>query len=104
LLKTYDWHSDLDDSTAKGKILETRIVVDHIRESYYGGRILYRIEARVKYQIQNGQQERWMAASEATSEREVLSFRLEPSPINCLVHWPPKHPENARCQLPDGKP
>ncbi|MGA9072411.1 MAG: hypothetical protein WB424_19275 [Terracidiphilus sp.] len=104
LIKTYDWQTDADHLTATGKVLETRIVVDHTRESNYGGRIFYRIDARVQYEIQGGQQERWIAASEATTERELLSIKLAPSPKNCLVHWPPKHPENARCLLPDVKP
>ncbi len=102
-IKKYDWQIDADHLTATGKVLETRTVVDHIKDSQYGGGIFYRIEARVQYQIQGVQQERWMAASEATTYREMLSLRLDPPPKSCTVHWPPKHPENAKCQLPNGK-
>ena len=104
LIKEYDLHIDADHLTAAGKILETRMVVDHIKDNQYGGGIFYRIEARVQYQIHGVQQDRWLAASEATTYREMLSLRLDPPPKSCTVHWPPKHPENARCQLPDGKP
>jgi hypothetical protein len=33
--------------TTRGKILETRQVIDGLRESTYGGRIVYGVEARV---------------------------------------------------------
>jgi hypothetical protein len=93
------WPVNTNYSTAEGMVLETRIVVDRILDSNYGGRIYYRIEARVRYPIQGQQHDQWMTASEVTIERESLLAKLSSHPKNCLVRWVPKHSENAKCQL-----
>jgi hypothetical protein len=97
--RVIEWPSNTDHSTAAGQVLETRIVVDHLGESQYGGVIYYRIEAHVRYELHSQQRDQWMTASEATTEREVLAVRLSSHPKTCLVYWFPKHPENAQCQL-----
>ena len=84
--------------TATGKILEIRKVVDGTRESQYGGKILYGAEAHVQY-IADGQlRDRWLRASDDLP-RESLLLKLAAHPTECLVYWPPHHPENARCSL-----
>lgn len=85
--------------TAAGTVEETRIVVDHVWDSRYGGQIYYRIEAHVNYEVEGQAQDRWLTASEITPQRELLLTRLEPPPKTCQVYWAPKHPENARCRL-----
>lgn len=97
--RVIEWPSKTDHSTTTGQVLETRIVVDHLRYNSYGGLIYYRIDAHVSYQIQGQQQDRWMTASETTTEREVLAVKLSSHPKTCLVYWFPKHPENAQCRL-----
>ena len=85
--------------TATGSILETRIVVDHILDSQYGGRIFYRIEARTSYEFQGQSQDRWLTASEITTARELLQAKLASRPKYCVVYWVPGHSENAKCRL-----
>ena len=97
--RLFQWPLNPNDTTADGKILETRIVVDHLRDSQYGGLIYYRIEAQVKYQIQGKEQEQWIAASEATTDQILLAARISSHPKTCLVYWPPNHPDNAKCRL-----
>jgi hypothetical protein len=92
-------NSDRRFSTANGKVMETRIVVDHTRESFYGGYIFYRIEAHTNYLLNGQPQERWLTASEVTEGREQLELKLATHPKTCLVYWPPDHPENAKCDL-----
>jgi hypothetical protein len=94
------WPSDEDYVRATGSILETRIVVDHISDSEYGGRIFYRVEARTSYEFQGEPQERWLTASEITTERELLEAKLAIHPKYCSVYWVLGHPENAKCRLP----
>jgi hypothetical protein len=90
--------------TAEGKIFDTKIVVDHTVESSYGGRILYRIEARVSYPILGHNQVQWMTASEVTPTRESLELKLAHHPQGCQVYWISGHPENAKCRLEQASP
>ena len=94
------WPFDGDYARATGSILETRIVVDHILDSQYGGRIFYRVEVRTSYEFQGEPQERWLTASEITTARELLEAKLAVHPKYCVVYWVPGHPENAKCRLP----
>jgi hypothetical protein len=94
------------DSTASdylsvdGKVSETRIVVDHFRESLFGSSIHYRIEAHVTYPLQGEVQDRWLTASDASSSRGELAARIATPPKTCRVYWLPNHPDNAKCRLP----
>jgi hypothetical protein len=99
LFITTDRESNHDFFTSTGTILESRIVVDSMRESGFGGAILYRIEAHVTYDLDGRQQDRWLPASEVTTARPLLAARLASNPKTCMVYWRPNHPENARCQL-----
>lgn len=83
--------------TASGTIVETRIVIDHVQESYFGSILLYRAEALVKYQREGRPEEHWITASDITSDRTMLAIKLAAHPQTCLVSWSPGHPENARC-------
>lgn len=82
-----------------GKVLDTRILVDDIRQSRFGGRIYYRLEARVSYDLGGTPQDRWLTADTLSAEREVIAAQVARNPKNCLVYWKPNHPENARCHL-----
>jgi hypothetical protein len=57
-----------------GSIRETRIVVDHIVDSQYGGLIYYPVEARTRYEFEGRTQERWLTASEITTTRAFSQF------------------------------
>jgi hypothetical protein len=81
-----------------GKILEIRRVVKGTTDSQLGGTIVYGAEARVQYVSGGQKQDRWLPASDDLS-RETLELKLASNPSECLVYWPPKHPENARCSL-----
>ncbi|MGA2218466.1 MAG: hypothetical protein ABSG51_10295 [Terracidiphilus sp.] len=100
-IATRMWHPfyDTDHLTAQGTVSETRIVIDHIRDSQYGGLIFYRIEALVSYEIDGQTQNRWLIASEITTERAMLASKLAGSPTTCQVYWLPGHSENARCRF-----
>ncbi len=92
-------HSNLSNyETADGKILEMRKVVDGLVDSPYGGKILYGVEARVQYTVNGQMQERWLRASD-NMPRETLLLKLADHPTQCIVYWPPKHPEGAKCWL-----
>jgi hypothetical protein len=97
------WHWDgvIDNSfsVANGQLLDTRITVQGLKDSLYGGRILYRIEAHVKYEFQGQPQDRWLPATGSTSDRAWLELELLRKPKKCLVYWKPDFPENARCRL-----
>lgn len=95
------WHSslDMDHLTEPGNVSDTRIVLDHIRDSQYGGLIFYRIEALVSFEIEGQAQNRWLIASEITTERVLLASKLAGLPKTCRVYWLPGHPENARCKF-----
>jgi hypothetical protein len=94
---------DLDHLTAEGKVSDTRIVVDHIWDTRYGGRIYYRIEYRIEalvsYEIDGRSYSRWLTGSETTTERALLASKLASSPKSCQVYWLPDRPENARCRF-----
>lgn len=84
--------------TTNGKILEIRKVVDSTRETFYGGKIFYRIEVHVQYTVKGQMQDRWLSASDGlTYERADL--KLATHPTECLIYWHPNHPENAKCSL-----
>ena len=85
--------------TAMGKVLETRIVIYSTQDSSHGGIIFYRIEAHAAFNVNGDRQDRWIPASEANSSREELQLRVSPNPENCMVSWPPRHPENDLCSL-----
>jgi hypothetical protein len=84
---------------AAGRILETRIVEEHVQDSPYGDRTLYRIEVHVTYELRGEAQDRWLTASEVTMDRDPLAARLASHPGSCEVYWAPHHPENAKCLL-----
>ena len=90
---------DLDHLTTEGIVSDSRIVIDHIRNNPYGGLIYYRTEALVTYEIDGQAQNRWLIASEITTERARLASKLADSPKICQVYWLPDHPENARCRF-----
>jgi hypothetical protein len=86
------WHPyyDLDNLATEGKISDSRIVVDHTRESLYRGQIFYRTEALVSYEIDGQAQNRWLIASEITTERTRLASNLRvhqrvAKPTGCLI-------------------
>ena len=85
--------------TAAGKILETRIAIYSTHESQSGSYAMYRIEAHVTFDVSGESQDRWIPASEVDSSRDILAMRLSKPPATCLVSWPPRDPENARCML-----
>lgn len=91
--------SNPDYETADAKVSETRIVVDHIRDSYYGGSIFYRIEAHAQYGSDGRPQDRWLTASEVTTDRWLLASKVAIQPERCEAYWVSGHPENARCRL-----
>ena len=84
--------------TATGKILEVRRVADHTRDTLYGGNVIHRAEAHVQYEVDGRMQDRWLRASDDLP-RESLLLKLAAHPTECLVYWPPNHPENAKCSL-----
>jgi hypothetical protein len=86
--------------SAWGDVLETRIATVGSRESGHGGYILYRIETHIRYSVSGAVRDRWIPASNTTSDRVSLQIRLLDEPKRCLVGWPPGHEENARCDLP----
>jgi hypothetical protein len=85
--------------TAEGKILETRIVIDHAEDFKSGGRIFYRAEARVLFEQNGKPQDRWLVVLRPTVDRGLLAVRLSANPQTCQVYWAPDFPENPRCRL-----
>jgi hypothetical protein len=88
-----------DTITASCTVLDTRVVVDHTRESLRGGVIYYRLEAHVRYEFQGRTQDRWLVASKATTVRELLDAMVAKQPRKGLVFWASNHPEDAKCLL-----
>lgn len=84
--------------TSTGKILEIRKVVDHTRDTLYGGKISYRAEAHVQYLADGRLQDRWLHRSDDLTQ-EGLLLKLASHPTESLVYWSPNHPENARCSF-----
>ncbi|HUN84138.1 MAG TPA: hypothetical protein VMU48_07155 [Terracidiphilus sp.] len=86
--------------TSNGRVEETRITEIHLPGGEQGGGLnLFRIEARVSYSLDGTMRNRWMAASEPTTARQLLEEKLKTAPKVCIVYWSPKHPENPRCRL-----
>lgn len=83
---------------AQGKILEVRRHVDSIHESSYGTKVVYGLEAHVQYTMNGQMQDRWLSASDDLP-KEILALKLAAHPTECMVYWPPKHPESAKCSL-----
>lgn len=75
-----------------------RRVVDHTRDTLYGGKIIYRAEAHVQYLADGRMQDRWVRASDDLPQESLL-LKLAAHPTECLVYWPPNQPENAKCSL-----
>jgi hypothetical protein len=88
-----------DHTPVVGNILETRIALADTGDTRFGGYILYRIEAKVRYEYRGQTQERWMIASEAPETRDILEAKLATSPKTCQVSWSPDHPENPKCRF-----
>lgn len=82
-----------------GRILDTRIVVDDIRHGRFGGRIYYRLEVRVRYDLAGSPQDRWMVADTLSKSRELVAAQVAAHPEKCLVYWQPGHPNAPRCTL-----
>ena len=85
--------------TAQGNVLETRIDAVGTGNSIYGGYIYFQIQARVHYRSKNGDEVRWMPASEISASRELLAARLTSHPKSCYVAWQAAHPESPRCEF-----
>lgn len=85
-------------ATARGTILDARIVETGARDSAYGGRIVYRIEALVRYTAEDGTQERWVPVVYPYSH-DLMVARLAHRPEACEVFWTRRHPENAKCRF-----
>ena len=64
------------------------------RETGHGGKILYGAEAHVQYMAEGQMQNRWLRASDDLTQESLL-LALAAHPTECLVYWPPHHPENA---------
>ncbi len=86
--------------TARGTILESRIVPVGIMNGLRGGSIVYRIEARVSFSIQGTVQERWIPV-QYDFPREYMVAKLSQKPRACEVYWVPGHPDNAKCRFYD---
>ena len=91
--------TDSGQITAEGHILESRIVADHGLQSQDGGHVLYRIEVHVNYELRGMPQDRWLNASDVSTDREPLAAEISKGPKSCEVYWAPHHPENAKCLL-----
>jgi hypothetical protein len=88
-----------DHEYAAGTVLESRIVLDHGRETNTGSIGYYRIEIRVRYQRYGQIREVWMPSSEITSDKGLLTLRLANSHGNCEVHWSSFRPDSPECTL-----
>lgn|GEM_PF-3017261 len=94
--------SPLDRShrTARGTIVDARIVEAGARESSYGGRIVYELEAQVRYTADGAQQQRWMPVVYPYTH-EMMEARVAHLPHACEVFWAPRHPEHPKCRFYD---
>ncbi len=96
--RLYRYTFDAGHQTARGAILEARIVQSGALESSQGEVHQYQIEARVRY-LDHGQvQERWLPVN-LISSREVLESRLAQGPKECEVYWTLGRPEQAKCRF-----
>lgn len=100
LVGMINWFHSLPSNydTATGKILEIRKVADGTRDTLYGGKIRYRIEAHVQYVVAGKMEDRWLRTGD-DSQPEGLTLKLAAHPTECVVYWLPNHPENAKCSL-----
>jgi hypothetical protein len=94
-----DSRVDTTHLTTVGKILESKVTMDHSEDSPRGGRIFYRVEARVVFEVDGKTYDRWLQASEISSAKELLEVRLAEHPQTCQVYWSEGHLDNARCRL-----
>jgi hypothetical protein len=88
----HDWES------TEGSVIETRIVVDHVSGTLYGGHVVYRLDARVSYSYKEEKLDRWLPVAE-DAMRGVLKLREANHYRYCEVYWPPSQPELAKCRL-----
>jgi len=83
--------------TASAVVLDVRTVpwngVENGREQ-----TRYRVELRVRYEQDGQTEDRWLPVNDETARR-LLADGLAARPTVCVVYWPPRHPENARCRL-----
>ena len=86
-------------ATADGMIVETRVVIDRVADYRYGGAILYRLDAHVKFKADGQDQDRWLRVQTGTTSRLELMAKAATDPKTCLVYWTPGHLENARCKM-----
>ena len=86
-------------ATADGMIVETRVVIDRVADYRYGGAILYRLDAHVKFKADGQDQDRWLRVQTGTTSRLELMTKAATDPKTCLVYWTPGHLENARCKM-----
>jgi hypothetical protein len=86
-------------SSVEGTVTETRVVMDHIRDSQYGGHIYYRLEAHVRFRVEGKDQDRWLTVPQDSMDRATLTALATGHPKKCLVYWVPGHAENAKCKL-----
>ena len=86
-------------SSVEGTVSETRVVVDHIRDGGYGGKIYYRLEARVTFHAEGQDQDRWLTVPADSMDRATLVALASGHPRNCRVYWVPGHADNAKCSL-----
>jgi hypothetical protein len=85
--------------TVDGTVSDVRIVVDRVIDGGYGGRILYKTEAHVRFTAEGKVRDRWLLAADPSSDASWLKLQI-PTPIEkCIVYWVPGHLDNARCKL-----
>jgi len=90
----FDRHQTVD-----GSVSDVRIAVDYPFDSGYGGRVVYKAEARVLFMAEGKPQNRWLPVAEPSTSTAWLRFQI-PNPITkCIVYWVPGHLDNARCKL-----
>jgi hypothetical protein len=94
------WHEPAYITTS-GQIEQTRIGVAYTRATSFGGRIYYRIEALVSYQIDGKPTKQWLVASPPTLSREMLLARTSQNPTKCVVYWTEGNPANVQCKIED---
>lgn len=91
---------DRSHQVARGTIVDARIVEAGARESNYGGRIVYQLEAQVRYTADGAEQQRWMPVVYPYSY-DMMVARLAHRPQECEVFWPSRHPEHPKCRFYD---
>ena len=84
--------------TTPGTILEIRQAPEAIIDSNYGGKILYRREALVRFTMAGQQETRWLRLTDSIGGQN-LTIPLAAHPGTCIVTWPARHPEHSHCAL-----